>query len=72
MESAHLEYYAQLCFFHLEKDAIELEKITKRMTAMLWCCWLRGIKHLPDKKKKKFRSIQLRKDMTKDERDKKL
>lgn len=52
MESAHLEYYAQLCFFHLEKDAIELEKITKRMTAMLWCCWLRGIKHLPDKKKK--------------------
>lgn len=38
MESAHLENYAQLHFFHLEKDVTELEKIIKRMTTMLQCC----------------------------------
>lgn len=46
MKSAYLEYHAQLWFFHLEKDIIELEK----MTIMLQCCWLRGIKQLPDGK----------------------
>lgn len=50
MKSAHLEYYAQLRFFHLEKDIIELEKIIKRITTMFQCCWLRGIKQLPDEK----------------------
>lgn len=46
MGSAHLKYYAQLWFLHLEKDIIEL----KKMTIMLQCCWFRGIKQLPDEK----------------------
>ena len=46
MESARLEYYAHLRFFHLEKDIIELEK----MTIILQCCLLRGKKQLPDEK----------------------
>jgi len=54
MESAHLEYYAELFFFHLEKDIIELEK----MKIMLQCCWLRSIKQLPDEKE--INSLDLR------------
>lgn len=50
MESRHLEYHAQLCFFHLEKDMVELEKIIKRMTMMLQFSWSRGIKQPPDEK----------------------
>lgn len=46
MGSAHLKYCAQLWFLHLEKDIIELEK----MTIMSQRCWLRGTKQLRDEK----------------------